>query len=96
MWQLCLNRFVCVFVCVRACVFARLPLQRPWPSSSSKLLAINRHRMTLEGFLPSSPDLNVIEAWWRRLRQRLETNAPDGFENRSGLCKALAQHSALD
>ena len=36
----------------------------------------------LENFPKSSPDLNAIEAWWHRLRQRLEATAPMEIESR--------------
>ena len=33
-------------------------------------------------FPKCSPDLNAIEGWWHRLRQRLEETAPDALETR--------------
>ena len=36
----------------------------------------------VEDFPKHSPDLNAIEGWWARLRQRLEDTAPDSFESR--------------
>jgi hypothetical protein len=36
-----------------------------------------------------SPDLNHIERWWHRLRQRLETHAPEDFESREDFIDRL-------
>ena len=36
-----------------------------------------------------SPDLNAIEAWWNRLRQRLEKTAPASLESRPQFLKRL-------
>ena len=36
----------------------------------------------LQNFPISSPDLNAIEGWWYRLRQRLEETAPNELEKR--------------
>ena len=36
----------------------------------------------LENFPKSPPDLNAIEAWWHRLRERLESTAPTAMESR--------------
>ena len=36
----------------------------------------------LHNFPKSSPDLNAIEGWWHRLRQRLESTAPSEIESR--------------
>ena len=36
-----------------------------------------------------SPDLNAIEALWKRLRQRLEKTAPSAFETRQKSLKRL-------
>ena len=39
--------------------------------------------LLVENFPKGSPDPNVIETWWNRLRQKLEANAPVVFEGRS-------------
>ena len=36
-----------------------------------------------------SPDLNAIEGWWNRLRQRLEETEPEYFEDRPEFLKRL-------
>lgn len=36
----------------------------------------------VENFPKHSPDLNAIEGWWLRLRQRLEETEPVAFEKR--------------
>ena len=40
-------------------------------------------------FPKSSPDLNAIEGWWSRLRQRLEDTAPVKFEKRAAFLVRL-------
>ena len=45
----------------------------------------------LENCPKSSPDLNAIEAWWHRLRQRLESTAPTGMESRGAFLLRLRQ-----
>ena len=37
----------------------------------------------------SSPDLNAIEGWWRRLKMHLEERAPTGTESREAFIKRL-------
>ena len=52
--------------------------------------AIKKAGLVLEESFPvNSPDLNVIENWWHRLRQRLEDNAPEGFEDRQQFLQRL-------
>ena len=40
-------------------------------------------------FPKCSPDLNVLETWWHRLRQRLDANAPSDFESRPQFIRRL-------
>ena len=37
----------------------------------------------LENYPVQSPDLNAIEGWWHRIRQRLDETAPEEMETRS-------------
>ena len=41
-----------------------------------------------------SPDLNVIETWWNRLKQLLEQRAPTEFEARSAFIRRLNRTAA--
>ena len=43
----------------------------------------------LQNFPKSSPDLNAIEGWWHRLRERLEASAPTDMETRAGFLVRL-------
>ena len=43
----------------------------------------------LDNFPKSSPDLNAIECWWHRLRQKLLENDPVEFEGRPEFLKRL-------
>ena len=43
----------------------------------------------VKNFHKCSPDLNAIEGWWRRLKQKLETNAPAHSETRPDFIKQL-------
>ena len=43
----------------------------------------------LENFPKSSPDLNAIEGWWHRLRDRLEHTAPTAMETRGAFLARL-------
>ena len=43
----------------------------------------------LQNFPKSSPDLNAIEGWWHRLRNRLEITAPTTMESRSAFVVRL-------
>ncbi len=59
-----------------------------WKVSSLKALkAAGFH--VLKDYPPYSPDLNAIEGWWRRLRQRLEQTAPTEHECRADFLKRL-------
>ena len=61
---------------------------RPWKDSSRKALkAAGFH--VLKNYPKCSPDLNAIEGWWRRLRQRLEETAPVKCEKRAEFLKRL-------
>ena len=39
--------------------------------------------LVVKQFPKCSPDLNAIEGWWHRLRQRMEETAPNALETRS-------------
>ena len=43
----------------------------------------------LANFPKSSPDLNAIEGWWHRLRERLESTAPATMESRNAFLVRL-------
>ena len=59
-----------------------------WKDSSLKALkAAGFH--VLKNYPKCSPDLNAIEGWWRRLRQRLEETAPVKCEKRAEFLKRL-------
>ena len=44
---------------------------------------------TLTNFPKCSPDLNAIEGWWKRLKQRLDLTAPEEIETRAAFIKRL-------
>ena len=43
----------------------------------------------LQNYPADSPDLNAIEAWWARLKKRLEETAPAEIEKRADFVKRL-------
>ena len=67
----------------------------PWFFSVSDLLLLRAFHMKeavcdpLRKHTEHSPDLDAIEAWWNRLRQRLQKTAPSAFESRQEFHKRL-------
>ena len=59
-----------------------------WKESSLKALKSAGFDV-LKGYPKCSPDLNAIEGWWKRLRQRLEATAPAAHELRPDFLKRL-------
>ena len=59
-----------------------------WKGSSLKALKGAGFNV-LKNYPKCSPDLNAIEGWWRRLRQRLEETAPTAHESRPDFLKRL-------
>ena len=55
-----------------------------WLDFDIRALAASGCRV-VQQFPKSSPDLNAIEGWWHRLRQRLEDTAPRTMESRPDL-----------
>ena len=59
-----------------------------WHDSNAKALREAGFSL-VKNFPKRSPDLNAIEGWWRRLKQKLETNAPAHSETRPDFIKHL-------
>ena len=59
-----------------------------WHDSTVK--ALRKAGFSIVGSFPKcSPDLNAIDGWWRRLKQKLDKNSPAQSETRQAFIKRL-------